>query len=268
MPDNIEDILNLCIERKRSGGDPEDVLHLYPQLADEVRPLLELASGLETLPDPKPTGAGIVRLVSGLAEQKSAGRKIQLFSFPVLARAAAVIVCVLLLGWGAGTASSNTVSGDLLYPVKQLGEKIRFFLTVDQQDRVELRIVFSDERLKEAVTKFQRGGGLDKTLLEAMLGEAKAAADGATGLSSDGRELLLAQVAYQSEFQRNTLEQLKGQANTTEGSDLTVYIDRCLDQCAMACHMMDASGDGPHMTPETIICPMCGHPLDHADDKH
>ena len=102
-----EDILDRCIEQTRAGGDPERILQEYPGLAGKVRPLLGLVGKLERLPDPSLSNAAMIRTIVGLAAGQAGRstprsvRRIRLFSLPVLARAAAMLLVVLGLGWGA-----------------------------------------------------------------------------------------------------------------------------------------------------------------------
>ncbi len=268
MSDNAENILDRCIERMRAGGDPEDVLREDPQAAGDVRPLLALASELQALPPAQPSTAGMMKLIAKLAtERQPASRKTRWFSGAVLVRAAAILLCVLFVGWGATAASSNTVRGDFLYPVKMLTERVKFLLAVNPDDKVELRIVFSEERLKEALRKHEDGRGIDKALLVAMLDEAKAAVEGASDLSGARREHMAARVAYMSELQRLTLKQMKERVSEAEREQLSLYVQLCAEQCITACRMMVGEGKHMDLSPkEMISCPMCGHFISDAHE--
>jgi hypothetical protein len=265
MTPDLSDILDRCIERIRSGGDAEEILRANPQAAAEVRPLLALVSELKALPSVTPTPESMVKMMAAIVAQRAAEARpprprVRLFSLAVLARAAAVLVCVLLLGWGVSSASSNTMPGDWLYPVKLMTERARFFLTVNAEDRVELRIVFSDRRLMEAVRRQQQGQGIDKGLLTAMLDEAKTASEGSAALPTESRGVMVARVAYQAEFQRRTVERLRERASNAEQEQLTAYLERCSDQCSAACEMMGVMGGG-------IRCPICQRAAGNMDKE-
>lgn len=264
MTSNIEEILDRCTERMRAGEGCEEILREHPQEAGELRALLPLAADLQRLPDPQPSFAAIGALTAKLgAERQAAKPRVRFFSLPVLARAAAILLFVLVLGWGGVAASSNTVPGDFLYPVKRLTERVQFFLTVNREDKVELRIVFSEERLKEAVRKHVAGQGIDSALLTAMLDEAKAAADSASALSPDGRRFLVPRVAYSAEFQRRTLEEMQARASAGERQALTPYVERCTEQCMAACRLVSTMTGVP-MAPVGGHCPICNRPLPDA----
>lgn len=265
---NADEVLDLCIERMRAGGDPEDILRDHPLVADEVRPLVALVPQLQALPHKQPTLEGMTRLVAKLlAERAPVRHKARWLSAAVLFRAAAIMLLVLGLGWGATAASSNTVPGDVFYPIKLLTERVKLALAITADDKVELRIVFSEQRLREALAKQAQGQGVDKALLVAMLDEAKAAVEHASDLSDAHRELMATRVAYLSEYQRRAIEKMKDGASADERETLAYYAQLCSDQCVTACRMI-GTGEHTAATPEELLtCPMCRHPLGKEHDS-
>ncbi len=67
MADEIERILDQCLDEARGGGDPEAILRQHAEVADEVRPLLALAGEMAALPAPQPTANGLAKLFARLA---------------------------------------------------------------------------------------------------------------------------------------------------------------------------------------------------------
>jgi hypothetical protein len=248
MSNKLEDILDYCIDQVRLGKAPEDVLREYPDAAEQIRPLLAVAKKLEELPEPSASVRGMARTMAKVAVQASdqrarpKRRKLTLFSYSFLVRAAAVLLVVLLGGWTTTTASSNALPGDLLYPIKLFTERAKFFLTINQEDKVELRIVFSAERLKEAVKKYERGEGLDRHLLQEMLEEARMAAETSAELPELTRGLLVSQAAHLSEFQQEMLGRFKKQVKPEEQEVLTPYMDMCGRRAVWMRQMCDESG--------------------------
>jgi hypothetical protein len=106
-------------------------------------------------------------------------------------------------------------------------ERAKFFLTVNQERKAELRIVFSAERLKEAVLKQQRGEGLDRELLSEMLEEARLAVEASAEFPEPTRDLFVARAAKLSEFQQDALGRLKSQTTTAEREVVVQYMDMC-----------------------------------------
>lgn len=225
-----EDLLDLALEALERGQDPEPLLAAHPELAEEVRPLLEVACRLRSLPARSATASGLMRVLARVATQevrRGKGRQEGLLSRAVLVRVAAVVLALSLVGWATGAASTGTVPGDLLYPVKRLGERVKFMLTIDQEGRAELRLVFSEKRLAELLKKYSRGGGLDERLVGAMLEEGARAMEVGPRLSEESRTLLISRLGYLSEHQRVTLEALQQRVDSEERRRLAPYVEAC-----------------------------------------
>jgi hypothetical protein len=262
----IEDILDRCIAEVKMGKTPDEALQQYPEAADDIRPLLAVACELQKLPTPSTSASGLIRTMAKLSVQQTEAtaqrRKTTLFSRPVLIRAVAVILIVFIAGWTTVTSSAQTLPGDLLYPLKLFTERVRFLLTINYEDKAELRIVFSEERLKELIKKHGKGKGIDKTLLYAMLDEAKMALDAGAKLPEVSRGLLISRVANLSEFQEKTLEQLKNHASPIEQEELMPFMDMCQRRCNWMREMMGDTDSGPMGPPAKMMqqwmkmCPM------------
>ncbi len=260
------DALDLCIEQSRNGGSPEEILQQHPRVADTVRPLLALAGELEALPQPSPSAAAVSRLLASLSRE-DAGRsrarnRSPFFSAAVLWRAAAALAFVFLIGWGAVAASSHTVPGDLLYPVKLFTERVRFLLAMNAEDQVELRIVFSEKRLTEAVRRYQQGGHINRELLRAMLHESEKALDASQDVPKPGRGLVVSKIAYMLHFQKSILQQLKAWGGPEQQAHLEPFLRACDSRCERACEILGCGrGEGtagPAAGEQGICtCPRC-----------
>lgn len=234
---NPEDILDLCIEALRAGRDPEDVLRKHPDQADEIRPLLQLLPEFEALPRPEPTVAGLMRtmarLTAGTSVRDRGGkpRGVLTFARTVMTRVAAAVAIVLFTGWSLSAASSDALPGDFLYPIKLFTERVRFHLALNPTDKAELRIVFSEKRLIEALRQHRQGDGIDRALLQAMLDEAQKALDETKRLPEPTRDLLHSRIASVWEFQGKTLEAISKKATPKEQETLQPFMQKCRERC-------------------------------------
>ncbi|MBM4042360.1 MAG: hypothetical protein FJ290_28035 [Planctomycetes bacterium] len=244
MAPAVEDILDICIEESRRGGDPEVVLRQHAALAGEVRPLLAVARGLASLPAPEPSAHAVATLLAHLAVEGrgrvvGARRQRRFFLRPrALAAAAALLLAVV--GWALVNASATAVPGDWLYPVKRLAERTGYALTISAQSRAEQRVAFADRRLKEAVLKHERGRGIDQELLRAMLDETVHALQAGSELSPTGRALLVRRIACSCQFHCDMLGELEARATPTERAALEPFVQACRARCAC---VQGAAGD-------------------------
>jgi hypothetical protein len=254
MKANIEDILDQCIEDIQAGKSMEDVLKACPDVAAELRPLLQLAVKLEQLPTPEPSVQGLVRamahsVVDAERPQRRSKGRLLLFPSPVLARVAASIAFIFLLGWGTTVASSDAVPGDFLYPVKRFTERVKFFLTINNENQAELRIVFSEERLAEAVKMHARGEGVDDVLLATMLEQARLAVEDAGDLPVAERKRVLARAASATAYQKQVLADMRESASEGEREKLDRWMERCRSRWEWMCGMPQQDGSPTQETP-------------------
>jgi Domain of unknown function (DUF5667) len=278
MTNDIERELDACLERIASGESIEEALGGYDAAcADELRPLLELAWDLSSVSDPVIEEAATARLLAATAapSKHPSPRPLahvftDFFNPVVLARAATIAIAVLCLGWGATVTSASAVPGDFFYPIKILTERARFHLTVGADGKAELRIVFSANRLKEAILKHEREGDLDESLLEEMLEEARLAVIEGDTLTGASKHLILTQATALTHYQRQTLSDLHANASEHVRNEVGPWMERCESRCQWMCGMMmEKSGMamewGPDeqqgMTPRTQesgmgMCPM------------
>ncbi len=259
----IEEILDLAIDKLIGGTDIQDIEKDYPEYAEELRPLLEKVLRLQRVPEPdsKSSVQALMKIAAKISvEDKQEKQAIPGFTpRRFFLRIAASTAILFGLGWGTVFASSNTVPGDWFYPVKLFTEKVRFLLSVNEENKVELRITYSTERLKELVKKYNGGDGLDKELLKSMLDEAKAALDDGRKLNTTTRPLLMERINNLSHLQGKTLKKWKKEADPADKKILKKSIDTCMERCRKIYGnmpmMKSMTKDGRQMMRN---CPMMG----------
>ena len=78
----------------------------------------------------------------------------QIFRINTLARATAVVSCVLLIAGGGSiltvSAAQNSLPGDFLYGVKLTSEKVQAVVVTSPKAKVKLNLTFANNRLQEA----------------------------------------------------------------------------------------------------------------------
>lgn len=148
--------LDVCLRLMQSGASLEEALEYYPQLADELRPLLiaaqkarEIGTDIQ-VPDAAQARSRATFLQEAqLLSQARPGFFSALFSSR-LALASLVIILVLVLGSVTTVAvSAKALPGDPLYGVKLATERTRLLLTENQSQKLKLEQTFNHERIQE-----------------------------------------------------------------------------------------------------------------------
>ena len=176
MNKGFEDILDTCLDRITLKGDSiERCLESYPEQAVELEPLLRAAisikEGSSIEPRPEFRQLAKARLLSALAakEEKRERRRLPLWGWQRRwAVAIAVILVLFLAGGGTVVASSNSLPGDLLYPVKIATEEVQAFFTFGDEARANLHIKFAERRVKEIELLAERGRNIPESVLNRM----------------------------------------------------------------------------------------------------
>jgi hypothetical protein len=210
-----EELLDVCLEMARRGEDWKAFLLTHPSHSAELEPLVVLALGVGTAAGPLDAPApgastALLRLGRELEKraqkrEESAHRGWGRLWGSAWAKAAFAGLVMFVLGASAVELSARTVPGNFLYPVKILTERVRFALTSDPEERVELRLTFSERRLAEVVKTLKGGDGADRELVTAMLGEAQAALADTAKLPEEKSAVYKARVAALEDFQKTRI---------------------------------------------------------------
>jgi uncharacterized membrane protein YgcG len=166
---NLYETLEICLQDIENGQDVESVLFRYPDLADELRPILEASAGAKSMAVPAPSPdvvrrnrARVLQHAAQMREGKA--RSSQRIWFASLRRIAVTLAVVTLLfvsGTGLVGASSNTLPGDNLYPVKRTWEGVHLFFTFNPLEREALEVEHENERLHEVQEVLAEGRSIE-----------------------------------------------------------------------------------------------------------
>ncbi len=169
MTEQISQTLADCLDAIDSGKKTvPECLEVYPELAQELEPLLEVAKELSIAGQINPRRqfqeTAHARIVSQLPSRRPGLRfahqfqhKIQTTSlkhrqyFQPWVVALIVLIAIATLGTGTVFASSQALPGDWLYPVKLNVEQVRYTLAPPGQ-KVGLILKYLDERRSEITT--------------------------------------------------------------------------------------------------------------------
>ena len=159
---NLYEALEICLQEIEQGADIDTVLFRYPDLADELRPILEASRNASRLAVPAPSADVVqrnrVRVLQRAAQiRESKVRSSKRIWFASLRRVVVTLAVVAILfatGTGLVRAASTTVPGDHLYPVKRTWEDVLLLFTFNLQERHALEVEHENERLHELTELF------------------------------------------------------------------------------------------------------------------
>jgi hypothetical protein len=158
----LADILNECLDRLTGGESLQDCLGSYPQMAEELRPLLETAMAARKVIDiePDPQYKARARYEIGVAMREAATRKRRSF-FSWQGRwavsVASLLLVLLMTGGSVAVAAGKSMPDSGLYPVKLAIEQVLLRLSPSAGAQAELLARMADSRVTEIVYLAQNG---------------------------------------------------------------------------------------------------------------
>ena len=162
---NLYEALESCLREIERGASIEAALLRYPDFADELRPILEASVDAANIAVALPSETVVQRnrakvLQRGAQIREAKAKSSQRTWFVSLRRLVvtlAVLIVLSVSGTGLVRASSATVPGDNLYPVKRTWEDVLVAFTFNVQQRDALEVDHENERLQELQELFAEG---------------------------------------------------------------------------------------------------------------
>jgi uncharacterized membrane protein YgcG len=156
MTDPLFDALEVCLQNLERGQTLDSALTLYPDLESELRPILEVSLQARTLavssiPDQvqRRARARLLQRAAELRASKRSSVRRKLAFLPRMVLAFGLTAAFILSSTGLVSASSNSLPGDQLYPVKRTWEGVQLAFVLNEQTRETLQSQFEQERLNE-----------------------------------------------------------------------------------------------------------------------
>ena len=151
----FDDILNECLDRLLMEGQTvEQCLDSYPEEADKLKPLLQVAmatrraSALQPSPDFRTRAR--YQFHSALRDMEAKRSRSFFGWLPQWATVVTtVLVCLLVVGGGTVFAAGNSMPDEPLYPMKLATERVQLILTPSGIGKAELYAKLADRRVAE-----------------------------------------------------------------------------------------------------------------------
>lgn len=172
-----EEILARCIDEVRSGKSTiADCLQRYPELSEELAPLLEIAAKVKT-DGAAPSPEFRLRAKRYLFEemQKNSSKVSHRFSLwpeHALARVlASVLIGIVVLGGAGGSvvyAAQSSLPGEFLYPVKTGVENVQLTLTTNPVAKANLHLDLAQQRVHEITRQIDLSRHIDTQTINSV----------------------------------------------------------------------------------------------------
>lgn len=241
MDSQMEKILDICLEKMEKGIPLDEVLMEYPQHREELRELLTIATDIENIPLPpvrdEAVDSCLAKVRNALQLKKNPVWRARLpklhwprlfyFPSPTWAKALAFILIFIFISWGTVNFSADSLPGDALYPIKLTTEKVKFFLTIDPEEKAELRLTYSEARMQELVSYLDLKGELNIQVLKAMLDEATLATDNISRLPKDKATVCCLKLEHLCAYHKDVLKGLKSKVPSHQMQELDDAIRTC-----------------------------------------
>ena len=158
----FDDILNECLDRLLLKDETvEQCLVSYPEQADELKPLLQIAVATKRVStiQPRPEFRARARYQFHSALQEIEAKRSRPFFrwLPQWATAVAVVLVLLLAGSGTVAAASDSMPDEPLYQVKLATEQAWLTLTFSDMGKARLGAVLADRRVAEIIYMAGKG---------------------------------------------------------------------------------------------------------------
>ena len=151
----FDDILNECLDRLLVEGQTvEQCLASYPEEADKLKPLLQVAVATRKAstiqPNPDFRARARYQFHSALRDMEAKRGRSFFGWLPQWATVVTtVLVCLLVAGGGTAFAAGNSMPDEPLYPVKLATEQVQLTLTPSGIGKAELYAKLADRRVAE-----------------------------------------------------------------------------------------------------------------------
>ncbi len=155
MNSRIFDVFETCLAALEAGEDLDTILEPYPDLADELRPLLETTASALAIGKTQISSATIQRsrtrvLAHANQLRQSIPSGWALFQrFPRLAFILLLVIFFLVSGGGFAAVSAQSLPGDQLYPIKRAAENLQLDLSISLNAHQAMENQFQSRRVDE-----------------------------------------------------------------------------------------------------------------------
>ncbi len=250
------EIFDNCLMQIKQGKSIEAVIRNYPDEADELKKMLSISKSIaeSSLPpvENDAIAACLIKVGEEINKQKNRGLRLELpeFNFlglkllfnPRLAKAIYVSIFVVIFSLGTLNLSANSMPGELLYPLKLASEKVRFVVTINPEEKAELKLVFSEKRMKELVKHLDNNGKLDVETLKFMLDEANAALLESAKIKTSEKDIYISKLKYLNAHQKDILENIRSKVSPQD----IEYINKAIEICNRRMNWMHGTKQDNH----------------------
>lgn len=146
-----------CLAAIEKGVELDECLERYPEMAEDLQPLLETAMFARSVADDHIPNAAFHRSRSRLLDKAAlmreqtepGGRRLNFGRMPRIAFAALVLALIFFMSWRGAVESAQALPGDPLYPLKLRAEEVRLGIVPNARAKRAIEVTYEKRRVDE-----------------------------------------------------------------------------------------------------------------------
>lgn len=146
-----------CLTAIEKGAELDECLQRYPEMAEDLQPLLETALFARSMADDHIPNAALHRSRSRLIDRAALLRgqveprrpPLNFGRLPRIAFAALVLSLIFFMSWRGAVESAQALPGDPLYPLKLRAEEVRLGIVPGARAKRAIEVTYEQRRVDE-----------------------------------------------------------------------------------------------------------------------
>jgi hypothetical protein len=171
MNEERYDAFEACLAALEKGVEVDECLESYPEMAEDLQPLLETAMFARSKAEDYVPNAAFHRTRSRLLDKAALLRgqveprrpRLNFGRLPRMAFVALVLALIFFMSWRGAVESAQALPGDPLYPLKLRAEEVRLGIVPNASAKRAIEVTYEQRRVDEVSELLDMGRAVEVT---------------------------------------------------------------------------------------------------------